>query len=300
MVSRAEWSDAAATPRRARPVRPRLRHPGAQPTRSGRRGTARRTGRVHRDLRIGEVVAGFRHHLRRGAAALLRVRRPVCPQAAAADRRAEGRRHHRASARRRAAAAARDGVVAVVRRHGDDAVEPVADAVLPRRHVPAGLHRAIGLRRVLPEHRRRRMPRVPRPRQDPPGHRGHARSRPVVDHPRGRRRRMAGSLAGAEPARHPHHARLRHRQAVAQAVEEATRLDPVHRRAADRRDPPGPAQRDGRLLLQRHVLQCRAPRPAHARELAERDDAQAGAEVRRQRGLPGVPRLRTAARGAAP
>ena len=164
---------------------------------------------------------------------------------------------------------------------------------------PAGLHRATRLRRVLPEHRRRRVPGVPRSRPDPPGHRGDARSRPVADHPRGRRRRMAGRLAGPEPARHPHHARLRHRQAVAQAAEEATRLDPVHRRAADRRDRSEPAPGHRRLLLQRHVLQRRAPRPAHAGQLAERDDAQARAAVRRQRRLPGLRRLGAAARGAA-
>ena len=147
---------------------------------------------------------------------------PVRPPAAAARRRAEGRRHHRAAARRRAAAAPRVGIVAVDRRHGDDAVEPAADAVLPGGHLPAGRHRATGLRRVLAEHRRRRVPGVPRPRPDPPGHRGDAGPRPVADHPRGRRRRLARRLAGPEPARHPHHARLRHRQAVAQAAEDAS------------------------------------------------------------------------------
>ena len=38
---------------------------------------------------------------------------------------------------------------------------------------------------------------------------------------------------GPEPARHPRHARLRRRHAVARAAEEGPRLDPVHRRAAD-------------------------------------------------------------------
>ena len=151
---------------------------------------------------------------------------------------------------------------------------------------------------VLAEHRDRRVPGVPRARPDPPGHRGDAGARPVADHPRGRRRRVARRVAGPEPARHPHHARLRHRQAVAQAAEAATRLDPVHRRAADRRDRPEPAPGHRRLLLQRHVLQRRTPRPAHAGQLAERDDAPPRAAVRRQRRLPGVRRLRAAARGA--
>ena len=52
--------------------------------------------------------------------------------------------------------------------------------------------------------------------------------------PRARGRRLAAGVARAEPARHPDHARLRRRHAVARPAEEGPRLDPVHRRAADR------------------------------------------------------------------
>jgi len=93
---------------------------------------------------------------------------------------------------------------------------------------------------------------------------------------------LAGRMAGAEPARHSHHSRLRHRQAVAPASRKKQRkLDPVHRRAAHRRDPsePGPPV-TRRLLLQRHLLQRRASRQAHAGQLARSaDDAQTGAQV---------------------
>ena len=61
---------------------------------------------------------------------------------------------------------------------------------------------------------------------------------------------------------------------------------------------PEPASGHRGLLLQRHLLQRRAPRPPHAGQLAERDDAPPRPAVRRQRRLPGVRRLGTAARGA--
>ena len=54
-----------------------------------------------------------------------------------------------------------------------------------------------------------------------------------LDDPRARHRRLAARLARAEPARHPGHAGLRRRHALARAAEEGPRLDPVHRRAAD-------------------------------------------------------------------
>ena len=108
---------------------------------------------------------------------------------------------------------------------------------------------------VLAEHRRRRLPRVPRPGPDPSGHRGDARPRPVADHPRGRGRRLAGRLAGAEPARHPDHPRLRRRPAVAQAAEAATATGSCSPTSSRPWRSTRPRERDRRLHLQRHLLQ---------------------------------------------
>ena len=121
---------------------------------------------------------------------------------------------------------------------------------------------------------------------------------PSLTHPRARRRRLARGVAGPEPARHPGHARLRHRQAMAQAQSQGPRLDPLHRRAAHRRSPSRPRRSRCRLLLQRHLLERRAPHPPHAGELAERGDATARPAVRRDRSLSGLPRQAAAAGGA--
>ena len=59
----------------------RLRRPHAQPQRGRSHPLASPTGGVHRRERVGEVVAGLRHNLCRGAAALcgvpVRLRAPV-------------------------------------------------------------------------------------------------------------------------------------------------------------------------------------------------------------------------------
>ena len=73
-------------------------------------------------------------------------------------------------------------------------------------------------RGVLAQHRGRRLPALPRPGRRARRHRGAARPRPVAEHPRGRDRRLAGRLAGRQPAQHRHRSRHRHRQAVAQAA----------------------------------------------------------------------------------
>ena len=149
----------------------------------------------------------------------------------------------------------------VHRRHGDHAVELAADAVLPRRHLPAR-RAAAGLRRLLPQHRRRRLPGVPRARAGAPGHRGVDGPGPLAQHPRAGDRLVARCLAGQEPARHPGHPRPRHRPPVARARPGRPRLDPLHRRGAGGA-PSTPSARPGRIQrpyqgkyrsARRHVL----------------------------------------------
>ncbi len=86
----------------------------------------------------GQVLPGLRHPLRRGAAPLPGVRRAVRPPADPAGGRPAGGVDHRPAAGGGPAAAARRGERPVHRRHRDHAVELAADAVLPRRDLPAG------------------------------------------------------------------------------------------------------------------------------------------------------------------
>ena len=86
---------------------------------------------------------------------------------------------------------------------------------------------------VLAEHSARALPAVPWTRPRLRCDRGVDGARRLADHPRARHRRVAAGLAGTEPARHRHHARLRRRRPVAGAAEEGSRLDAVHRGAAD-------------------------------------------------------------------
>ena len=222
------WSDLPAAahrlhlgPRRAR----------AQPARRRRRPPPGRLRGGHRGLRLRQVVAGLRHGVRRGAAALLRVGGAVRPAAAAAGRRARRRRDHRAAARGRAAAGPRGADRALDGRHPHHAVQLAADAALPRRQLPGG-GRPAGLGLVLAEHPGRRLPGVPRPRPGAPGHRGLAGPGPVPEHPRAGDRRLARRLAGQEPPRDPRHDGLRRRPALAGPAAGRPGLDPVHRRAA--------------------------------------------------------------------
>ena len=126
------------------------------------------------------------------------------------------------------------------------------------------------------------------------------------DHPRARGRRLADGLAGPEPPRHPGDARLRRRQAVARAAEEGPRLDPVHRRAADRaglrrihagRDAEG-AEAQGGAELPGHLHGRAQVRAADLRHDAERDDEAARGAVPVERGLPGLPGQAAQAGGA--
>ena len=91
------------------------------------------------------------------------------------------------------------------------------------------------LRRVvLAEHPRGGLPRVPRAGPGLRGDRAVDGAGRLADDPRAGRRRLADRLAGAEPPRHPHDARLSTSTALARPAEEGPRLDPLHRRAADR------------------------------------------------------------------
>ena len=88
-------------------LRPRARRARAQSQERRSRHSARRPGRLHRRLRLGQIVAGLRHALRRGAAALPRIRLALRPAAVPSDGRARGRRDRRPAAGRGPAAAAR-------------------------------------------------------------------------------------------------------------------------------------------------------------------------------------------------
>ena len=166
---------------------------------------ARRPGGVHRRVRVGQVVAGVRHPLRRGPAALPGVRRPVRPPAVPPARRPD--------------VDAIDGLPPAVALQQQRGRRPPArrSAASPRCRTccgcstrgPATTRRA--RRSCTPS----RFPRTPR--------RGPARAAtasagsttpPSVDgarrlahDPRARHRRLAGGVAGAEPPRHRHHAR---------------------------------------------------------------------------------------------
>ena len=77
----------------------------------------------------------------------------------------------RAAARRLAPAAAVDAHLPLLRGHGHQPLQLAADAVLPGGRLPAG-RRAARLRRLLAEHGRRGLPRVPRARPGAPYERG--------------------------------------------------------------------------------------------------------------------------------
>ena len=92
--------------------------------------------------------------------------------------------------------------------------------------------------------------------------------------------RFGRAWSRQEPARHPRHARLRHRPPTAATVASRPRLDPLHGRAADRQDLAAARSRRCRLHLQRHLLERPSARAAHARELDERQHAPARARLR--------------------
>ena len=230
-ASRSDWVRGTRDHRCDRPLRARPRRQRAQPAQRRRRHPAGRHRRLHRGLRLGEVVAGLRHAVRRGAASLLRVGGAVRAPAAPAGRRSARPGDHRAAAGGGPAAASRSGHLPLVGRHHHHAVQPAADALLASGRLPRRGRPPSG-RGLLAQHRGRRLSALPRPRCRARRHRGAARPGPVAEHPRGRDRRLARCLAGCEPAQHRHRSRHRHRPAVAQAAEEGPRLAALHRRAA--------------------------------------------------------------------
>ena len=76
-----------------RPADRRARRPRAQPQQHQRRAAARPADRVHRPVRVGQVVARLRHDLRRGPAPLRRVAVVLRPPVPRADGQARRRRH---------------------------------------------------------------------------------------------------------------------------------------------------------------------------------------------------------------
>ena len=126
-----------------------------------------------------------------------------------------------------AAAAARLADHPILGRQRDHVVEFVADALLARRRLSE--EAAAPIREVvLAEHAGRRLPELPRRRSRARGERTLLGARRRSDHQRARGGRLADSLAGPEPARHPRYAWLRRGSAVARATEKGPRLDPVH------------------------------------------------------------------------
>ena len=99
------------------------------------RNSPRCPGRVHRRVRLRQIVAGIRHALRRGPAALSRIGRALRPAAVPSDGRARGRRDRRPAAGRGLAAAARFAHHALVGRQRHDAFESAADALFACRHL---------------------------------------------------------------------------------------------------------------------------------------------------------------------
>ena len=94
---------------------PGARRPGEQPAQRGRGRAPRRDRRLHRRLRLRQVLPRLRHHLCRGAAPLLRIRGPLRPPADPTGPQPQGGNDHRAAARRRASAAPRDAELAAPR-----------------------------------------------------------------------------------------------------------------------------------------------------------------------------------------
>ena len=147
---------------------------------------------------------------------------------------------------------------------------------------------------------------MPRPGAGLRGDRAVDGARRLADDPSAGRGRLADRLAGAEPPRDPHDARRRRRHPLARPAEEGPRLDPLHRRAADRagllrlhgrRGEAGPEAK-GVAELHGHLHRRPAARPEQLRQVAERLDAEACAAIHDRGRMPRVPRQTTPPRGA--
>ena len=274
-------------------MRARLRYAGAQLEGRRRGRPPRRAGRVHRDVRVGQIVARLRHHLRRGAAPVLRVRRPIraAPAAARPARRrwttSPGLPPAVALQQRRGSATSRSTVGTVTtlsnllrmlfsragtyprgatERLDSDAFSPnTAIGACPECH---------GLGRI---HQVTEQTLVPDPSLT-------IREGAVAAWPgawQGQNLRDILITLGYDIDKPWRKLPKRQRDWILFTDEQPTvEIDPE------------PAPGHGGLLLQRHLLQRRTPRPAHAGQLAERDDAPPRPAVRRQRRMPGCATVR--------
>ena len=190
--------------------------------------------------------------------------------------------------------------LALDRRHGHDAVQLAAHAVLPRRHATRAGDRATGLGL-----RSRRTRRSARARSATGLGRIHrvTEATLVPDPSLSIREGAVAAWPGAWQGKNLRDILIalgyRRRQAMAQTAQARPRLDPLHRRAAHGRRSTPSEHPTTPTTLQRHVLERRAPRPAHAGQLAERRPcAQRALRFVRERRLPGLRRHRPATRGA--
>ena len=182
---------------------------------------------------FGQIVAGVRHALRRGAAALPRIGVALRAAALSSDGGARGGRNRGLAAGRRLAATARLADDALQRGQRHDALQLAADACTRAR---ATIHpgRDSSTRRLSrPTRPRARARKCSRPGPRLRGDGSLDGARPIPDHPRARHRRVADRLGRAEPARNPHDARLRRGPTLARVAAEGSRLDSIHRRTAD-------------------------------------------------------------------
>ena len=246
----------------------------------------------------GQVLAGVRHAVRRGAAPLPRVGGAVRPSAAPAGRRPAGRVEITglppavALQQRRGAASARSTVGTLTTlsnslrmlysragTYPPGAPRLDSDAFSPNT-VAGACPECHGLGRV---HLATEESLVPDPSLS-------IRERAIAV--------VARCLAGQEPARHPRHPRPRRRQAVARARPGRPRLDPLHRRAAGGDRPPRARGRADPAPLPGQVPERPPARAAHPGGLPQRDHAPADAPVRADGAVPGLRRVPAAARGA--
>ena len=258
---------------------------GAQPQERRPRHPARRPGRLHGRLRLGQVVAGVRHALRaRRSGGTSNRSRPTpggcstswaCPRStrSTACRPAVALQQQRGSPTTRSSVGSVTTLSNLLRmlysRAGDyPPGQPLLYAESFSPNTPEG---------ACPEcHGLGRVYEVTE-RVDGAGRLAHD--------PRAGRRRLADRLARAEPPRDPDDARLRRRPPLARAAAEGPRLDPLHRRAADRagllratrRRRCGGRSSGRRSRATGDVHQRPAARAAHLRQHAEPADEEAGA-----------------------
>ena len=168
----------------------------AQPQGNRRRHPARQAGGHHRPVRLGQVVAGLRHAVRRGAAALRRVAVGLRAAVPRADGEA-GRRSHRGA------------VAGDLDRAEDDRLEPAIDGRHGHRdlRLPAAAvrqHRRAALSELRPRNRVAVARSHRRSGDDVSA--GHAHQRARADRPRAEGRVQEGAAGAARRAASPRRA----------------------------------------------------------------------------------------------